>query len=77
MQPVDEHFNPFLYGRLNGVLPKIFEVGDDASAIADDAIADGREYFLVRIVYKMKQGFYFGRFLHGVDGLASGDIHPG
>src|SRR6185312_6074132 len=54
VQAMDEHFNPFLDGCLNGVLPKIFQVGNDTPAVTDDAVADGGKHFLIRIIDEMK-----------------------
>jgi hypothetical protein len=77
MQTVNKHFDPFLNGSLNRILPKIFQVGNDTSSITDDTVTYRSKDFFVGIINEMKQSFDFFRFLHGVDVLSSGDMQPG
>jgi hypothetical protein len=77
MQPVNQHFNTFLDGVMQSIFPEIFQVGNDAPSITDDAVTDGSKYFFIRVINQMKQSFYFFGLLHGVDVFSSGDIQSG
>src|SRR6185437_11133984 len=55
MQLVDQQFDTFLYFAADGVLPQVLEIGDDASSVTDDTVADGIENFLVGVIDQMKQ----------------------
>jgi hypothetical protein len=66
---VYQQFDPFLDVAADGILPKVLQVGYDASSIADDAAAHGVEDVEIRIIDEVKECCYFSVFLHAVLGF--------
>ena len=56
---MNKEFYPFLYLFIAGIFPKAFQVWDDGFAERDDAVANGIVHILIRVIDKVKQGWYF------------------
>jgi hypothetical protein len=54
MQLMDQEFDAFLYIAADGILPEIFQIGNNSPAIAHYAAANGIEDFLVGVVDQME-----------------------
>ena len=65
-----QQFDPFLNVVADGILPKVFQIGYDASSITHNTAAHGVEDFEIGIIDQVKEGYYFSVFLHAVFGLS-------